>query len=72
MSFITNLFYKAPPPPDLTNVEPAGRGWYVYYQRKWRRYEVDGYNPEAKWLSANKLKELELDAVISARRKAKR
>ena len=67
MSLITKLFNQAPPHPDFTNVEPAGRGWYVYSQKKWRRYEVNGYNPEAKWLSANRLLELELDAQIAAR-----
>mgnify|MGYP001595230116 CR=1 FL=1 len=79
MSFITNLFYKAPPHPDFSNVEPAGTGWYKYSRDslfgpgKWRRVEgLKAYDPGAKWLDGNRLKELALDAAISARRKAER
>ncbi len=65
---------RAPPYPTFANVESAGTGWYKYGrdglfgQCKWRRVEgLKAYNPEAKWLSANRLKELELDAVVDSR-----
>ena len=61
------FIHRKPPHPTYENVEPAGAGWYRWQRGRWRRYDVNGYNPEAKWLSANKLKELELDAVITAR-----
>jgi len=65
---------RKPTHPTYQNVEPAGPGWYrwqragLFLPCKWRRCSVPlEYDSNARWLSANKLLDLALDAAAQVR-----
>jgi hypothetical protein len=75
---IVRFFNKIPPAPSYHNVIPTGRGWYrwsrdtLFGPHKWRRCEVRGFDPAARWLSDQRLLDFVLDAIRANRGMRKR
>lgn len=65
---------RPPPSPSFENVIPAGAGWYKWSRSKgkWRRCEVRGFDPEARWLSHSRLLDFALDAIIALKGRKRR